>query len=170
MILRVSAVGRCGAVEQRRVVEAFDVELGSVLKDRQNMMNPFHVSVAMWKQQSSWSRVPPSESTGGHVSVVMHRFPYWIEIFRRNTKEIRQTVRQEEYQPVPVCGVQPTFWVWLEWGLGEGWGLEGTGAGGGMWKKWGSPVCIHTCLPGMECTVRPAGSETRVCKNQQRTE
>lgn len=30
-----------------------------------------------------------------------------------------------------------------------------------MWKKGGSPVSIHTCLPGMECMARPPGSETR---------
>lgn len=61
----------------------------------------------------------------------------------------------------------PTLCVWLEWGLGGGWGLEGAGAwgwawaGGGMWKKGGCPVSIHTCLPGMECIARPPGSETR---------
>lgn len=59
----------------------------------------------------------------------------------------------------------PTLCVWLTWGLGGSWGLEGAGAwawaGGGMWKKAGSPVSIHTCLPGMECIARPLGSDTR---------
>lgn len=69
------------------------------------------------------------------------------------------------WRPAP-----PTLCVWLEWGLGGGWGLEGAGAwawaGGGIWKKGGSPVSIHTCLPGMECIARPPGSETRAWRTE----
>lgn len=36
-----------------------------------------------------------------------------------------------------------------------------------MWKKVGSPVSIHTCLPGMECTARPPGSETRAWRREE---
>lgn len=64
----------------------------------------------------------------------------------------------------------PTLCVWLEWGLGGSWGLEGAGAWawaeGGIWKKGGSPVSIHTCLPGKECIARPPGSETRAWRKQ----
>lgn len=69
----------------------------------------------------------------------------------------------------------PTLCVWLEWGLGGGWGLEGAGtwawawAGGGMWKKGVSPLSIHTCLPGIECIARPPGSETRAWRTKGRT-
>lgn len=113
------------------------------------------------------------------LSVTQREFRHWTEKedhwgetecmrWRESERKcVRTCVCVRQVCLVRLWHPAPTLCVWLEWGLGGGWGLEGAGAwawawaGGGMWKKGGSPVSIHTCLPGMECIARPPGSETR---------